>query len=146
MSEGAGQPTGVEVVKAMFVAGVAAVGSVALVGVVQVPRESAASLVILILLFGLPLAMLHVLIFALPLYLALRERWRLLWWNAALAGFLISAVPITLLSLPALIAPPTPEDLVIYDGPPLWLRFLLRTIEAGVPGVVGGLAFWTRLR
>ena len=147
MSQGNELPTASEAGRAAFAAAAAAAAGVALSGVLQLPRETAAGWVVLSLLFGLPIALFHAFVFGLPIYMSLRRRWRLRWWNATLGGFLVSALPLTLLSLPALLAAPVPDDLpVTLYGPPLWWRLTLANVEAGLPGLVGGLTFWLVLR
>ena len=93
-----------------------------LVGGVGDPIVNALQLLPLVLLFGFPIALLHVGLLALPLYRVLRRRWRLHWWNAAAAGFAIGAVPMSML-------------FQALDG--AWLT--------GLCGLVGGLVFWAVL-
>ena len=127
-------------------AAAAAAGSVALAVVMLAPREFA-GMAGLFLIFGLPIALFHVFVLGLPLYLRLRRRWPLRWWNAMLGGFFVGTVPITLLSLPGLLRDTySYAGPVIYSGPPLVLRVLLYASEAGLPGMVGGLTFWLVLR
>ena len=80
-------------------------------------------LALVILLFGFVVALLHVLLLALPAYLALRRWWRLRWWNSALAGFVIGTLPLAAMN-------------GAWDG----------LAVTGICGVVGGLTFWAVLR
>ena len=89
----------------------------------SVALENAIELLPLVMLFGVPVALLHIGFIAVPIYIALRPRYRLRWWNAALAGFLIGALPMSLLSQ-------------AFDGMAI----------TGLCGLVGGLAFWAVLR
>ena len=148
MSGDGNLPTASEAGKAAFAASAAAAASVALSGVLQLPRETASGWVVLALLFGLPIALFHAFVFGLPIYMALRRRWPLRWWNATLGGFLVSSLPLTMLSLPSLLtATGVPDGLpVTLYGPPLWWRLVLAIVEAGLPGLVGGLTFWLVLR
>jgi hypothetical protein len=148
MSNGEKLPTVGEAGRAAFAASGAAVASVVLSGVLQLPRETAAGWVVLAILFGLPIALFHAFVFGLPIYMRLRRRWRLRWWSAMLGGFLVGGLPLILLSLPALLsAPVLPDGLpVTLYVPPLWWRLLLAIVEAGLPGLVGGLTFWLVLR
>ena len=72
------------------------------------------------LVIGFPIALIHVALLALPAYLLLRRRWRLSWWSASLAGTLIGALPIALLSMS-------------WEAVPF----------GATSGLFGGLAFWT---
>jgi hypothetical protein len=83
----------------------------------------------LTLALALPIAAAHALVLGLPLYLALRERWPLRWWNAALGGFAVAVAPAGLIVLPG-------SDF----GP-------LRSLSGlGLFGAAGGVAFWIVLR
>ena len=146
MSHGEGRPTQGAVGRAGLAAAAAAAGSVALAVAMLVPRELA-GMAVLFLIFGLPIALLHVFVLGLPLYLRLRRRWPLRWWNAVLGGFFVGAAPIISLSLPGLLRDTySAAGPVIYNGPPLVLRVLLFASEAGLPGMVGGLTFWLVVR
>ncbi|HEX5183776.1 MAG TPA: hypothetical protein VFW19_11575 [Allosphingosinicella sp.] len=86
-----------------------------------------AGIVFLFLIFGLPIALLHLLVLALPAYAVLRHYWPLSWWAASLGGFVVGAIPIGLMSLassPLSIDPP---------------------MIGGLLGLSGGLAFWAVL-
>jgi hypothetical protein len=77
----------------------------------------------LVMLFGFPFALLHVLLLALPAYQVLRRWWRLRWWSSATAGFVIGILPLAIMS-------------GAWDG----------VAVTGICGVVGGLTFWAVLR
>jgi len=77
----------------------------------------------LVMLFGFPLALLHVLLLALPAYQVLRRWWRLRWWNSASAGLVIGTVPLALMS-------------GAWEG----------VAVTGICGIAGGLTFWAVLR
>lgn len=146
MSDDEHLPTPRDICKAGLAAAAAAAASVAIV-VAMVAGSELAGIVVLVLLFGVPIALVFVLVFALPLYRHLRRRWPLRWWSAALGGFFVGAVPITLLGLPALLREMLSDTgPIISSGPPLILRMLLFGLEAGLPGLVGGLTFWFMLR
>lgn len=85
--------------------------------------------------FGAPIALLH-LGLALPLCHLLEKRWRLRWWNAALGGALVGAIPIPLIMLMSSDAPfgTVPRDVAS--------SFL----GLGFAGFAGGLAFWAVAR
>ena len=78
----------------------------------------------IILIFGFPVALLHAIVLALPAYLVARRRWRLAWWHAAIAGFIVGAVPSALL----------------LSGD------LDSSVLTGACGTFGGWAFWLTLR
>lgn len=88
--------------------------------------ESPIGFAIFVYLFGIPMAALIILVLALPAYLLMRRHWEITWWNAALSGFVIAAVPAVLLGL---------TDLS-----------LLTVIQFGLLGAVGGLVFWAIVR
>ena len=146
MSHGEYLPAQGAIGRAGLAAAAAAAGSVALAVVMLAPLEQA-GMAVLFLTFGLPIALFHVFVLGLPLYLRLRRRWPLRWWSAGLGGFFVGAAPIASLSLPGLLRDAYSDaGPVIYDGPPLVLRVLLYAFEAGLPGLVGGLTFWLVLR
>jgi hypothetical protein len=94
-----------------------------LVGVAGGGELAAILLLPLIMLVGLPIALLHVVLLGLPLYLALRRRWRIGWPFSTLAGAVIGSLPMALLWDPA-------SALVV----------------GGLGGLAGGFAFWWVLR
>ena len=115
---------------ARFVAACFAAASVApvpaafeLVGDIGNPMANALEVLPLVLVFGIPIALLHLGLLALPVYMLLRRWWRLQWWNAAAAGFVIGALPMSLLFWS-------------LDGSSM----------AGLCGLVGGLTFWAVLK
>ena len=75
-------------------------------------------------LFGIPIALVAILILALPVYLVMRSRWHVRWWNAALTGFLAGAAA----------------------GAVLGGSDLSGAAAFGLAGLVGGLAFWAIVR
>lgn len=81
-------------------------------------------------LVGVPIAFAFVLLLGLPVYLVLRRRWRLTWWNAVLGGWAVATAPIAMFGLRS-IGDPT---------------FLLWVGQVGLLGVAGGLAFWAVVR
>jgi hypothetical protein len=85
----------------------------------------------LALAVALPIAAAHALVLALPLYMALRERWPLRWWNAALGGFAVALVPAGLVVLPS-----GDIDIGVLRG----------AVGLGLFGAAGGVAFWIVLR
>jgi hypothetical protein len=64
---------------------------------VTAPYPSTLAIVPLVLIVGYVLAFIHTLALAIPLFILLDRHWRLSWWNAALCGALIGAVPLTVL-------------------------------------------------
>ena len=111
---------------AIFVPALAAGGWISL----DSPPPARASIIFLALLFGSPVALLHLLFLALPAYVVLRKYWPLCWWSAALGGFIVGAIPAGLLALGA------------SDISPDAMRF---SFTAGLLGLSGGLAFWAVL-
>jgi hypothetical protein len=94
------------------------------------PPASRASIIFLSLLIGLPIALLHFLVLALPAYAVLREYWPLSWWAAALSGFIVGAMPAGLLGLATL--DPASDAITL-------------SFAAGLLGLSGGVAFWAVL-
>lgn len=115
-------PSAGRVAAALLAASAAAPFTFGLMLVAQAPQEGVWLLLVAIL-FGFPVALLHALLLALPAYAIARRRWRLSWWNAAAAGFVIGVLPASLL-----------------------VTRSFGTLMAGVGGLVGGLAFWLVLR
>ncbi|MGZ8362198.1 MAG: hypothetical protein ACXWUX_16905 [Allosphingosinicella sp.] len=116
--------SGARLVGACFVAAVAAPMPMAfaLVGSGEVPAFALLSAMFFVTMFGAPIALLHVALLAVPTYLLLR-RWRLGWWQAALAGMLIGSLP---------------TALIFSD----WGSAAM----CGLCGLVGALTFWTVIR
>ena len=75
-------------------------------------------------LFGIPIALVAILILALPVYLVMRSRWHVRWWNAALTGFFAGAMA----------------------GAVLGGSDLAGAATFGLAGLAGGLAFWAIVR
>jgi len=94
------------------------------------PPAARAGILFLSLLFGLPIALLHLLVLALPAYLVLREYWSLSWWAAALGGFVVGAIPVGLLALGTV--DPSSDAVTLSFG-------------GGLLGLSGGVAFWAVL-
>jgi len=84
--------------------------------------------ILLLFLFGAPLAALHMWLIGLPLYLYLDSRGWMGWLQVALAGFLVGIVPLLLLALL------NRGHIDLGALPRLALGF-------GGPGLVGALAF-----
>ena len=76
------------------------------------------------LMLGLPIATVHVVMLALPLYLLLRDRFDLRWWIAAVAGLICGGLPVFIIS---------------EGGDELFAWF-------GGAGLAGGLAFHLTLQ
>jgi len=135
---------------ALIVASLASVAAAWLGIATEAPWETAFGLLFLVFLFGTPIALLHALLFGLPAYLALRGRWPLRRWIAALAGFVIGALPTALLSLdPGYEFYRQGQQVLVYNGyytTAGWLSVLSGAVISGLYGVVGGLAFWLVLR
>jgi hypothetical protein len=83
---------------------------------------------LLLFVFGAPLAALHMWFIGLPLYLYLDSRGRMGWLQVALAGFPVGVVPLLLLIL-------------LNRGHAGWSAMPGLALEFGGPGLVGGLAF-----
>jgi hypothetical protein len=64
---------------------------------VTAPYPSTLAIMPLILIMGYVIAFVHTLALGMPLFILLDRRWRLNWWNAALCGGLVGAVPAFLL-------------------------------------------------
>ena len=90
-------PSPLRQLAAFLVAAAAAPLPFALVMAVGTP-ESGIAVPLMVMLFGVPLALVHVLLLALPAYLLLRRRWPVTWANSALLGLLIGALPTAALS------------------------------------------------
>ena len=139
-------PSGSRLGAALVVASLASVAAAWLGILTEAPWETAFGLLFLVFLFGTPIALLHALLFGLPAYLALRERWPLRRGIAALAGLVIGALPTALLSLdPGYEFYQQGQQVLVLDGyytPAGWLSLLYGAAMSGLYGVVGGLAFW----
>jgi hypothetical protein len=150
MSGNAGLPPKRQVAKATLVAILAATISYILFNLDVV--AAGPNILAIFLIFGVPLAALHALLLGWPLYLLLRGRWQLRWWHAALAGFLIGAVPLLLLNVasgPGVDFYGTSDAVLIEHGQYTavgWASMLMGAAVTGLAGLVGGLAFWAMLR
>ena len=78
---------------------------------------------VVVAVLGIPVALLHILLLALPAWLVVRRRWRVGWVNSALFGVVIGTVPGALLG----------SDLDALAG-------------LAACGMFGGLVFWLMLR
>ena len=86
--------------------------------------ESVLGFSIFVFLFGVPIALIAILVLALPAYLLMRRHWHVRWWNAALTGLIVGMVPGILLGAGT-----------------SW-----EALQIGLAGLVGGLAFWAVVR
>jgi len=84
-----------------------------------------------VMLFGVPIALLHSAMLGLPGFVILAGYFRPNWWRVMLAGFLIGALPIGTLYLWA------PTD---------WATFVWTELAMGFSGATGALAFWAIVR
>lgn len=75
-------------------------------------------------LFGIPIALVAILIMALPAYLLMRRHWYVRWWNAGLSGAVIGSV----------------------GGSLLGGSEMSGIVQMALAGLVGGLAFWAVVR
>lgn len=95
---------------------------------------------------GLVIALMHLLFLALPAYLILSRRWPLRWHWAALAGFLVAAVPSGLIALSATTGDYSAGGaILVEDGRQTaagWLNLLITQTGLGILGAAGGIAFW----
>ncbi|MBN8812418.1 hypothetical protein [Sphingomonas sp.] len=96
------------------------------IGFMLLAGSLAGDLFLLCFFIALILAFGHLVFIALPIYLVLVDRWPLRMWNAGLAGFLIGAIPMSLLGL---------------GGRPDLEALLSAILWFGGSGLVGGLAF-----
>ena len=78
---------------------------------------------VVVVVLGIPVAMLHILLLAFPAWLVVRRRWRVGWLNSSLFGLVIGTVPGALLG----------SDLPALAG-------------LAASGTFGGLVFWLMLR
>ena len=75
-------------------------------------------------LFGVPIALLAIFVLAVPVYLLMRPRWHVRWWNAALTGVIVGGIA----------------------GAVLGGSDAMTAVMMGVAGLAGGLAFWLVVR
>ena len=122
------RPSAGRVVLGFIVAAFAAVAAeiVLLVGIAgnDLTFENTLGFSIVVFLFGVPIALIAILLLALPAYLLMRRHWHVRWWNAALTGLIVGMVPGMLLGAGT-----------------SW-----EALQIGLAGVVGGLAFWAVVR
>ena len=86
-----------------------------------------------VLMVSMVIAFLHIWLLGLPLYLFVARRWKLRWWNTALAGCTVGALPIAVLIAPMLDRNSARELLP-------WVAW------AGAYGTLAGLAFFAVLQ
>lgn len=88
--------------------------------------------------------------FGLPAYLSLRSRLPQTWWSAVLVGYAIGVVPIGLLSILALPDFASSGGVVTVENGVRtaagWVQVVVFSLVVGLPGAVGGLAFWGVLK
>ena len=90
------RPSGARLSAALLAAAVAAPAPLALILTFSEPAAILGAL-LMVTLFGFPIALVHAALLGLPAYLLMRRRWRLRWWHAVPAGALIGALPSLLL-------------------------------------------------
>ena len=117
--------------QAAVVAAIAAVAGVWLADLPRMEPAMASGMLLPYLVVGLPIAVAHAILLGVPLYIALRGRWRLRWWNAALIGGLIGMIPATLLTF--------------FEGS-FGAGVLPGIAKAGFGGTLGGFSFRAMLR
>jgi hypothetical protein len=127
------------------------VATAAIFAVASVPADARLNAAILFALFGLPISFLHFLLLALPAYAILSRRWPLTWWAGAAGGFVVAAMPMTLLSFasPGFETYQQGQTMLIVNGHYTAAGYLSLLGEAGTTGLIGamgGIAFWAMLR
>ena len=90
------RPSGARLAAALLAAAVAAPAPLALILTFSEPAAILGAL-LMVTLFGFPIALVHAALLGLPAYLWMRRRWRLGWWHAVPAGGVIGALPSFLL-------------------------------------------------
>lgn len=89
-------------------------------------------------------------IIGLPLYAILRSRLPRTWWSAVLVGYAIGVVPIALLSLASVPDFASSGGVVTAENGIRtvagWSQLITFALISGLPGAVGGLAFWGTLK
>ncbi|WP_166040493.1 hypothetical protein [Sphingosinicella sp. YJ22] len=122
------RPTAGRVILGFLVAAFASVAAevvlIASIAGTDMTFESMLGFSIFVFLFGVPIALIAILILALPAYLLMRKHWHVRWWNAALTGLIVGMVPGILLGAGT-----------------SW-----EALQIGLAGLVGGLAFWAVVR
>jgi hypothetical protein len=97
-------------------------------------------------------ALAHVFILGLPLFLFLRSRMQVGLGTCAIGGFLVGAIPfgaMTLLAMFGLQSALTGGKATVVDGIPTlagWIEWLWNSGSVGLFGIAGGLAFWLAMR
>lgn len=86
------RPSGARLTAALLAAAVAAPSPLALVLTFSAP-EAVLPALLMVTLFGFPIALVHAALLGLPAYFLMRRRWRLDWWRAVPAGGVIGALP-----------------------------------------------------
>lgn len=109
---------------AAFAAVAAEIVLLASIAGAEVTVESVFGFSVFVFLFGVPVALIAIVILALPAYLLMRRHWHVRWWNAALTGFIVGMVP----------------------GVLLGAGTSFEALQVGLAGLVGGLAFWAIVR
>jgi hypothetical protein len=112
------RPSGARLAAALVAAAAAAPAPLALMLSFSEPAAVLGAL-LMVTLFGFPVALVHAALLGLPAYLLMRRRWRLRWWHAVPAGGVIGALP---------------SYVLWRDGESALLLLAC--------GAVGGLTFW----
>lgn len=111
-------------VAAAFAAVAAVVVLLASLSGADLTAENMLGFSIFVFLFGVPIALIAIVLLALPAYRLMRRHWHVRWWNAALSGFIVGMVPGALLGAGT-----------------SW-----EALQIGLAGLVGGLVFWAIVR
>ena len=117
------RPPSVRVIGAFLCSAAVAPTPIAAVAIASAPLEGAI-LLIPLMIFGFIIAMVHVIVLAVPAYLLVRLLGPVTWWAATLSGLAIGTLPAAL----------------IMSGS------LFTILPMGVSGAAGGLTFWLVLR
>jgi len=85
-----------------------------------------------------------------PIYAGLRSRLPRTWWSATLVGYAIGVVPIGLLSLSSVPDFASSGGVVTAENgirtAAGWGQLIALSLTSGLPGAVGGFAFWATLK
>jgi len=87
---------------------------------------------VLVMAFGVPIALFHVTVLGVPGFVLLAEHYRPNWLRVALAGFLIGALPWGSTDL--------------FLNPYDWVSTAGTVVAMGVCGIAGALVFWAIVR